>query len=308
MIITLVGENSFAVHEAEHALVARFVAKFGEHGVERLDGEEFDPTRLSELLQGVSLFTPQRLVILHRAASNKLLWDALADWAERVPAETTLIISEPTPDKRTRTYKLLKGLKNYQEFNVPSDQQLVQWLSKQAKALGGGLGIGEANYLLERAGRDQWRLHHELNKLVAYQPGITRQTIDELVEPSPEGTAFELLDAALAGQAKRLDQLISNLKTEEDPYKLFGLLTSQAYGLAVVGAAGRRSPDEIAKDAGLHPFVVRKLSGAAERLGTSGIRRVAEIVAKTDYQLKSTSADPWQLLTSCLHKIASFSG
>ena len=303
MILTLAGDT-FAIKQAEHNLVERFVAKFGAHGLERVDGEGYDPLQLAQLLQGASLFAAQRLVVLKNAASNKALWEALADWTERIPSETTLIVVEPQPDKRTKTYKILKGKTDFKEFTQLSEGELARWAQARAKELGAVLSASDASYLVERTGRDQWRMSHELDKLASYQPEITKQAIDTLVEPSPEGTAFELLDAALAGDAKRVATLIRNLKTEEDPYKLFGLLASQVHTLAVVSSAGNRVPDQIAKDAGLHPFVVRKTQAAAKHLGMSKIRQIAEDVALCDYQLKSTGADPWQLIATCLQKIA----
>jgi DNA polymerase-3 subunit delta len=85
---------------------------------------------------------------------------------------------------------------------------------------------------------------------------------------------------------------------------LFGLLASQVHTLAVVAAAGMRTPDQIAKEAGLHPFVVRKTQGVARRLGAGNIKRIAYDVALCDAQLKSTGVDPWQLISLCLQKIA----
>jgi DNA polymerase-3 subunit delta len=303
MVLTLAGD-SFAIAETEHNLVQRFVAKFGVHGLERVDGEGYDPLQLPQLLQGASLFASQRLVVLKNAAVNKPLWEALADWADKVPAETTLLLIEPQPDKRTRTYKTLKTKTDFKEFIQPSDGELAKWAQARAKELGATLNTADANYLLERTGRDQWRMSQELPKLASYQSQISQQTINELVEPSPEGTAFELLDAALSGQTERLANLIRNLKTEEDPYKLFGLLASQVHTLATVGAAGTRSADQVAKDAGLHPFVVRKTQSSAKRLGPAKIKQIASAVALCDYQLKSTGADPWQLISVCLQKIA----
>jgi DNA polymerase III subunit delta len=304
VVITLVGENEYAIAEELRALVGRFAAKFGAHGVERINGELYDPTGLAQLLQGASLFAPQRLVVMKDAAANKPLWEALGEWAEKVPAETTLVVVEPAADKRTRTYKVLKAKSQFKEFSQPSEAELAAWSIAKSKDLGATLGKAEAQYLVERAGRDQWRLNQEVEKLASYQPQITREAITTLVEPSPEGTAFELLDAALAGNSQRVTTLINNLRTEEDPYKLFGLLASQVHTLAVVSLAGSRSPDEIAKDAGLHPFVVRKTVGAARRLGGANIRQIADDVALCDYQLKSTGADPWQLIAMCLQKMA----
>lgn len=304
MVLTLTGQNEFAIKQALGMLVDGFVTKFGPHGHERIDGETFEPQNLASLLQGASLFAPERLVVLRDAAKNKPLWEALGEWVSKVPAETTLIIVEPAIDKRTKTYKTLKAKSDFKEFGVPSDGELVQWLQTRAKELGAEIARAEAQYLVERTSRDQWRLSQEIEKLAHHTP-VTRQIIDELVEPSPEGTAFELLDAALAGNSGRVVTLVASLRYQEDPYKLFGLLASQVHTLATVAVAGTRSADQVAQDSGLHPFVVRKTVGVAQKLGQKRIQQIVEDAATCDMQLKSTGADPWQLLEITLKKIAS---
>ncbi len=147
-------------------------------------------------------------------------------------------------------------------------------------------------------------MHNEIEKLASYQPQITRVAIDDLVEANPQADAFAVLDATFAGDAKKCAQLLATLKTGEDPYKFFGLLASQTHALAIIAAAGARPADQIAKIAGLHPFVVRKTQPLANKLGAKRVARITQIVADCDWQLKSTGADPWQLVEVALQKIA----
>jgi len=302
--MTLTGENTFAIAAAERQLADAFTAKHGANGVERVDAEDITSARIPDLLQGATLFAPSRLVVIKNLAANKPILEPLTEALQHASADTTVVISDGSLDKRTKLYKFLKTKSSFKEFVPLSDSQLATWLQGEASRLGGALGLAEARFLVERGGRDQWRLANEIDKLVHYSPQVTHAAIEQLVEPTPEGTAFELLDAALAGKREDLARLIAALRTEEDPYKLFGLLATQVHALAVVATAGQRSPDAIAKDSGLHPFVVRKTQGVARRLGHERVAQIAADVATCDMQLKSTSADPWDLLQLCLQKIA----
>ncbi len=304
MILTLTGENTYAVAMAERQLVAAFIAKHGANGVERVDAEELTPMRLPDLLQGATLFAPIRLVVVKNLAANRQIHESLATTLANLADGTTVVIADSSLDKRTKLYKFLKAKSDFKDFAQPDAPKLVAWVQQAVQDAGAAISRADAQYLVQRAGHDQWRLHNEIEKLASYQPDVNRGVIDGLVEPSPEGTAFELLDAALAGHTKKVATIIAALKTEEDPYKLFGLLASQVHALAVVSAGGSRSPDHIAKDAGLHPFVVRKTQAAARRLGPARIRRITQVVADCDWHLKSTGADPWQLLHTTLQKIA----
>ena len=237
MIILLTGTNSFAIRQTLDTLVTNFLNKNGAHALERVDGESFDALRLPELLQGASLFASERLVLLRDASKNKLLWEALGEWTDRVPKEVVLVLIESAPDKRTRTYKQLQKHGRLQDFADMSEPELVRWAVKAAAEYGATLDTSAAQHLVRQVGTDQWRLSNELQKLSAYSSAITMQSIDALIEPSPHATAFELLDAALAGNTAKTRQILARLKASEDPYKLFGLLVSQVQTLALVAAA-----------------------------------------------------------------------
>lgn len=302
--MTLTGENTYAAAQAERQIIDAFIAKHGANGIERVDAEALTTAQLPDLLQGATLFAPVRLVIIKNLGANKGIHEQFTEALATSASDTTVVIADSTLDKRTKLYKLLKGMGKFQDFAALDEPKLVAWLQQQAQAAGAELGRADAQYLIQRAGHDQWRLHHEVAKLASYRPQINQGVIDALVEPSPEGNAFELLDAALSGQHTKVADMVAGLKTEEDPYKLFGLLASQVHALAVVAAAGGRSPEVVAKDAGLHPFVVRKTQGIARRLGASRIQQITRDVADCDWHLKSTGADPWQLLETTLQKIA----
>lgn len=305
VIITLTGENTFAIARAKRQLVTAFTAKYGANAIEQVDAEDLTAAHLPDLLQGATLFAPSRLVIIGNLSGNKPLLEPLAEALAHMAPDNTVVIADASLDKRLKLYKFLKSQPDFKEFALPSDAELTTWLRNEATQLGGQLGQPEARHLLGRAGRDQWRLANEIAKLVDFQPQVSIAAIDQLVEATSEGSVFELLDAALASKTTDVTRLIAALRTQEDPFKLFGLIASQVHAVAVVAAAGTRSPEVIAKDAGLHPYVVRKTQSLARRLSLARVAAIARDVARCDMQIKSTSADTWNLLQLCLLKIAS---
>jgi DNA polymerase-3 subunit delta len=304
MIITLTGPNEFLIRQTVDAFTAAFAQKYGTHGIERVNGEAIDLGVLADLSQGTSLFAQQRLILLDGAAKNKPIWDALGEWLEKIPAETTLVVVEPALDKRTKTYKQLVKQSDFRTFDDLSERQLATWLKKQAKQLGASLDDASARYLVQRVGVDQWQLWQEVQKLANYRDVIDKSAIDDMVEANPQASAFELLDSVLGRKPQAVERLLASLTTTEDPYKLFGLLVSQIHALAIVTSAGTRGADQIAKDAGIHPFVVRKTMSLARQTSATALASIIASVAHCDTQLKSTGADPWLLLGQCLHKIA----
>jgi DNA polymerase III delta subunit len=305
VIVLLTGPNDFAIHQAVQSLIASFSAKHGANGVERVNVAELTPMQLPDLLQGLSLFASHRLVIMSEASVNKAVWEKLADMSPLIPAEITLVLVEPSPDKRTKTYKTLLTFAKLQNCPDLAEPELAKWAAERIKKAGGHIRSEDVNYLIARVGTNQWRLSTEIDKLLIFQPEISRATINELTEASPEASAFTLLDMALAGDASGAQKMVQTLSVNEDPYKFFGLLSSQVYALALLAEAGQATtPESIAKDTGVHPFVLKKNKNLAKGLGGARLRQIVNDVAQCDVQIKTTGHDTWQLIGLTLGKIA----
>ena len=298
MITFLYGPNTFAIRQTVNLKTAEFVRKYGEHGLEKRDAADLAPESLGELLQGVSLFSPERFVLINDAAGNKQVWEGLNDWIERVPDGVHLVLVAESPDKRTKTFKSLQKHSVY--FDSLQQPELVNWLVGES---GKKLDRNLATFLIDRAGENQWLLKNELDKLSLHE-SVTKELIEDLVEPTPQNTVFELLDAVMAGKPDRARQVLANLQSGEDPYKLFGLLANQIHILAMTVAGKGKSQQEVAQAAGAHPFVVRKLSGVAANTTWAEVKEIISNLAKLDKQLKTTGADPWLLIETALMKIA----
>lgn len=299
MITWLVGENTFEVREALKAIEADF------NGVaEKADAADLTLTQLPDLLMGVSLFAPERLVVIRDITTNSHLWEKLPDWLSRVNDDIHVVFIDAKPDKRTTSYKALKAAANIQEFPAWTDRDFSkaeQWVSVRARTQNVNLDKTAARHLVDRVGVDQWRLANALESL-ALADAITVQTINDIIPPNPNENVFQLLDSALDGDGKKAAASVATLSLQEDPYAIFGLLTSQVLTLAAVTYG--ESSDVAAKDFGIHPFVASKLSRHVRNLGKSKVAHIVELCARTDADFKRSKAEPWLLIERLLLNIA----
>lgn len=299
MITLLVGSNTYAVRE----FLDETSKRYDSHGISRHGGGELSEDNLPELLQGASLFASERLVIIKDASSNKNIWGELAEWLEKVPEEIHLVLQESSPDKRTKTYKTLQKTAEIKDLKELNEYEAAKWLVEYAKKQGKAMGQSEASYLVDRVGVDQWQLSHELQKLLAVND-ISKQRIDDVVEPAPQANVFALIDAALQGRKNVISEQIKILETQEDPYRLFGLLSSQVFQLATISQAKDISVEKIAKDLKVHPYPLKKLKPLANKLSKREVKKIIDSVAELDLQLKTSAGEPWLLLERTLIKIA----
>lgn len=292
MTILITGTNAYAIRQATKDLIAAHPNA----SLERVDAEALKPNDMPQLLSGASLFSSEKLVIIDELSRNKIIWSTLDELLTTVPDETTLLLIESSPDKRTRAYKWLQKNAEVRELKDLDERGATHWLQAEARSHAANLSPEVALYFVQYVGLDQWRLKGELDKLILAERPITKELIQDIAEPHPQATAFELLDAAFGGDQQTLERILAIVSRSEDPYKFFGLLASQVFALAAVKAAGSRRPDEIAKDMALHPFVVRKLGSLASRLSQAQVDVIVEALANGDEQLKTTGAEPWSLI------------
>lgn len=305
MIRVLTGENSFALQAELQRVVAEFVVEHGELAVERIDGEEAEYPRITEALSSLPFLADQKLVVLRAPSTNKQFAEKFEQLLAEISETTEVIIVEPKLDKRLVYYKYLKKLDGFQEFAALDVNGLAAWLVAEAKARGGTLSSADARFLVERSGAGQQGLANELEKLLLYEPKISRQSIEQLVEPTPLSTIFNLLEAAFSGNAKRALGLYSEQRAlKVEPPRIIAMLAWQLQILAIIKTAGERSASQIASEAKLNPYVVQKSQGIARSLSLARLRELISDLLDIDRRLKRTNLNADDALQHYLLKLA----
>lgn len=304
MIVTLTGPNDHARKAELSTRLETFSAEHGDMAVERLDGEEATADRMQGALASLPFLTARKLVVLREPGKQKGFSEHISETLQAAADTTDVIIYEPKLDKRGTYYKTLKKETEFKEFAELDAGGLARWASVYAKDRGGQLSSMDARLLVERIGPTQQLLQSELDKLLTYDPAITSQTIELLTEPTPASTVFELLDAAFAGKTKRAFELYREQRAlKVEPQAIIAMLAWQLHVLAVVKAGGAQTPDHIAKQAKLNPFVVRKSLGLTRHLTLEHIKRLITDLLHLDMQLKRSNLDADEALQLYLLKM-----
>ncbi len=301
MITIFAGENVFVRKTEVDKLVQTFMAEHGEFGLERLDGEEVEYDRIRESLESLPFLASKKLVVLRTPGASKQFLENAETLLGNLPDSTDVIIIEPKLDKRLSYYKFLKKQPGFHELDNVDESGLTNWLVQQAKGRDGTLSSSDARYLVERVGANQQMLANELDKLLNYNSAVTRSTIDLLVEPNPQSTIFELLDAALAGKTKRALELYQEQRAQKvEPQQILALVGWQLHAMALVKTAGDRDPATIAKEAKLNPFVVRKTQGIVRNMSLAELKKLIHETLELDVRLKSENIDADEALQNLI--------
>lgn len=273
--------------------------------LERLDGEETSSERMQEALQSLPFLADKKLVVLKTPGANKQFVEKAEGLLKELPETTDLIIVEPKLDKRSAYYKMLKKQKGYQEFGDLDERGLAKWLVDTAKEKGAVLSMGDASYLISRVGTNQQNLSNEIEKLSLHSDKITRETIESLTPQTPQSTIFQLLEAAFAGNTKRALELYGEQRAlKVEPQQIIAMLAWQLHVLALVKTAKDKTPDEIAREAKISPYVVRKSAGIARNITLADTKKLVADLLTIDFRLKSESLNADDVLLNYLITIS----
>lgn len=292
MITAILGPNEFMSKLELLKIVQPFKKAHGDMGFEQYDCAEIDPGTIPQIIQTLPFLTERRLVVFRQPFAQKTVAEALAKALPLTPDSSDIVIVDTHPDKRLSFYSYLA--KNTNLISCPElrEGELAGWLVKAAKEEGGRLSMVDAQYMVERLGTNQLLLWQELQKLITYNPVVNRQSIDDLTDQNPQSTIFSLIDAAFSGKFDRTEKLYWEQRAlKVEPLAILGMVAWQLHILALVAAAGNKSAEEIARQAKLNPFVVRKAQALTKKTNLEHIKRWVSEAATLDVRLKRQAID-----------------
>ena len=310
MIYLIVGTNAYRVQYELQRLVKSLGVR-----PEKIDASSLDLNKLADTVRGLSLFQERRLIVIERLSERKDLWDKLGEWASDIAVETYLVLIEPRPDKRTKTFKILQKTAKLVEAMPLTDRQrpaAEKWLLDYASEHGVRLTKTQASNMIARAivadeksrsaEIDQLQLTHAVAAL-KNTVKIDDAAIATVLPPAREFSVFDIIELAVCGKTANLRSALDELRRSDDVYKVAPLVWSQWSQLVLLAKAEAASTSDTI-DLGIHPFVAKKLRPLARQLSPKDLAELTELAAERDYQMKTSSVDPWVALEDFLFRVA----
>jgi DNA polymerase III delta subunit len=251
-----------------------------------------------------NLFAEKRLIIGRNFVSNgslgssKAALEFLRDKKELVENQETFLVfweeDSKSGEEKTRKEKIPKakeGLIRFllenaqaQEFELLSGPKLEQWIRMEAKRINPEADFSQLalKKLVTYVGEETLKLKNEIKKLVTFREkgAVTAEEVEKLVQAEVDANIFETVEALSANNPKRALALFhEQLEMGSDPFYVLAMYAGQIRNLIKIGDCfwrGIQRPDAIAKEVGLHPFVVQK--------GLRQIQKTSEKELKTLYQ------------------------
>ncbi len=311
MIYLIIGTNAYRVQHELQQLVKSLGVR-----PEKIDAASLDLNKLADTVRGLNLFQERRLIIVEHLSERKDLWDKLGEWASDIAVETYLVLIEPRPDKRTKTFKILQKTAKLVETMPLTDRQrpaAEKWLLDYASEHSVKLTKTQASNMVARAiVADEKSRSAEIDQLqLTHAVAVLKNTvkIDDaaiatVLPPAREFSVFDIIELAVCGKTANLRSALDELRRSDDVYKVAPLVWSQWSQLVLLAKAeAAGASDKI--DLGIHPFVAKKLRPLARQLSPKDLAELTELAAERDYQMKTSSVNPWAVLEDFLFRVAS---
>lgn len=329
MILFLYGEDTYRLKQKIKEMKEKYIsASLGDTNLVVLEGKTVEYNEISRQVLAFPFLAKSRLVIIENLIkeSKKDIVEKVIELLPKVPESTILVfVEEGKPDKRTALFKKLSKEKA-QEF-VPFDEiELNRWIQKEVEERGGTIEPDAIAKLTEYVGNDLWRLANEIDKLTAYsqnlansgQPTadslenkktkkplavgreplakISSEAIEILVRPQIESNVFNLIDSVGAkNQQQSLRELHQLLDAGQNELYILSMIVYQFRNLLIVRdfiERGTSNQWDIAKKAGLHPFVAGKTLNLARNYSIDSLKNIYSTLLEQDIAIKTGQIDP----------------
>jgi len=305
MIIFLSGEDIYRLRENRESIIRSYQAKHGSgFNFFRIDGVSSSAvTETTEAIKSISLFSEVKLILVSNIFSNQKTAEELHELFKKynITIDPRIVIlathsGTAVQAKPKELLALLSGPKNLvRNFTNLEGTKLQAWIKKEAAIRGTSFAPGALARFIIVAGNDSWARIHNLDKLASYSRSIITFTdIDMLIKTETEPNVFEFIDALGSGRrAQAFSLLCGELAYGRDPYYLLSMVMYQFRNMLMVKDFADRdiSSAQIARQAGIHPFVVKKILSAAAHFPLSDIKRLYQEILCLEQETKQGKRD-----------------
>lgn len=310
MILFIYGGDTFSSREKLDSIKQKYIGSAAsDFNLLILDGKNATLEEIFRQCQALPFLANKRLVILKNflESSKKEVQERMVSFLEKLPETTILVFyEEGVPDKRLALFKKL-NLKNHsQEFALLSKDKLNFWIKERVQDYGGTIDGEAIETLAQFIGPNLWRMDNEIQKLLAFKSRINHEMVSDLIRPEISSDIFAAID--FLGQKNKAAALkaMHNLReNSENELYIFSMIAYQFRNLLLVKDMVLRTNNQyaLAKNLGLHPFVISKALSSQRKFSYSELKKIYRSLLDFDWQMKLGKIEPKVALDLMVIKI-----
>lgn len=281
-VYLLCGEEAYLRNQYKRRLREALLPADDTMNCSVYEGKDINPRAVIDMAETMPFLAERRVLLIENSGFFKNKCDELADYIAVIPETTCLVFAETEIDKRSRLYKEVKKHGRVVEFGIQKEDTLMKWILGMLKKEGKQITKETMHTFLGKTGNDMQLIKNELDKLAAYTDGrdvITTEDVEHVCITQTTNRIFEMINAIAEGnQQKALALYEDLLSLKEPPMRILFLIArqfKQLYELKLLSKEGLPS-SEIAKQAGIMPFAMKKYQAQAGSFTEEELRAAVE--------------------------------
>ncbi len=267
-VYLICGEQAYLRLQNRDRLRAALLGDGDQMNVSVYTGMDVTAREIIDEAQTLPFFADRRVILLENSVffskNASVESDALAAFIPEIPESASLVFVEESPDKRKKLYKAIQ--KNGFVLNCEdvTPRMLGQWTAGLFKKAGLMIDGPTLDRFLNTVGEDMMNIVSESDKLIAYCMGrdhVTAEDIAAVCSPRLKDRIFEMIGAVSRRQKDKALAIYMDLISLRTPSQVILTLLQREFSRLVqvkeLQEAGV-SEAEIARSAGLSPWIIRK--------------------------------------------------
>ncbi len=289
MIYLIGGENLFQSREALSNMISLYEKK-GVPCIGVYIDDEDSEKQIMENCLNTSFFSEKRLIVvkaLEQASTEQR--KKIEDILDKV--EDMILWSRTKLDKRSTLYKLVKEKGKVQEYGLPNNKVIDEWINSYSSKIGLKLTSSLIKELSFRTGPSPLILASEMLKLKYLQDEGIEISVDimkNITILNEEASIWEFMDSLTDRNKIRSLNLLEKLTRELEYEYIMGFIVRQLrlYYLAL----NYKDKSKLIKF-GIHPFVATKILRQTQLLNKSKLEKLYQRVVDMEIGVKSGRLD-----------------
>lgn len=257
------------------------------------EGKGVEVGPIIDLAETLPFFAERRVILMEDTGLFKSGGADLADYIKEMKGATVFLFVESEVDKRGRLYKAVKDKGRVAEFGRQDEKTIEKWVLGILNREGRKITRATFDKLLYTTGMDMEHIEKELEKLICYTIGrdvITEQDVEAVCAVRTSNRIFDMVEAVAAKkQEKALSLYYDLLALKEPPMRILFLLARQFNLLLQVKSMQKKGflKADIAKRAGLHPFVAGKYMAQTKSFSDAFLKTAVEDCVSAEEDVKT---------------------
>lgn len=298
-VYLIYGSEELLLERAARRLRDRLAAVADlDFNMETFDGGAASADEIINAANTMPFMSERRLVIVRNVEKvDASGLEALAAYSRDPAPYTCLVLIATKIAKNSKLYRAVAATGVAFEYVAPKRSEYAAEVVKLLRERGKQISTADAQSVVDLVGRDLRRLDVEADKVTAYvgdHAHVTPADVTAVVTAGAAASVFELTDAVGDRQTRRALEILRRLlEGGESALGVHAMLVRHMRSLVGARALAARgmSPDSMAPEIGMAPWLARAAVRQASRYEPIDLARALASLADAEEQMKTSSAD-----------------